>query len=172
MAIERNPHLDGFAARTLELNGVSGIAEVRPCAAGDRKQQRTRLVIPAHHGADASLHRKPRGTDAVLDVESLTIDELTRTWPCVDFVKIDSEGSEPAIWLGMARTLSRNLAIAVVLEFKPATYWDAAAFRLPSASADSPCGASRRTAACDRSPTLTRSPRARAGIGCSFCGVT
>jgi FkbM family methyltransferase len=126
LAVEPNPRLAGLAARTIEMNGFSGIAEVRCCAAGERG--RARLVIPAHHGADASLHRKAGHADAVLDVESQTLDDMTRDWPQVDFVKIDAEGSEPAIWDGMAHTLARNPGITVVLEFKPAAYPDAAAF--------------------------------------------
>ncbi len=128
LAVEPNPRLAALAARTLEMNGLSGIAEVRCCAAGDRARDRTRLVVPAHHGADASLHRTADAADTVLDVESLPVDELTGDWPRVDFVKIDAEGSEPAIWDGMARTLARNPGITVVLEFKSASYADAAGF--------------------------------------------
>ena len=44
------------------------------------------------------------------------------------FVKIDAEGSEAAIWQGMTRTVSANPGITIVLEFKPASYPDAAEF--------------------------------------------
>jgi FkbM family methyltransferase len=128
MAIEPNPRLAALAAHTLEMNGVGGTTEVHACAAGDGPRKRRRLVIPPHHAADASLDRHAGEADVVLDVDSVTIDELTREWPRVDFVKIDAEGSEPAIWGGMSRTLEQNPAITVVLEFKPAAYSDPAAF--------------------------------------------
>lgn len=128
MAIEPNPRLAALVARTLEMNGLTDATEVRSCAAGDGREARAHLVVPAHHYADASLLSAPAPTDTVFEVESLTIDELTRAWPRVDFVKIDAEGSEPRIWAGMERTLASNPAITVVLEFKPGSYRDAEAF--------------------------------------------
>src|SRR5437773_5961494 len=48
-----------------------------------------------------------------------TLDEVTDTWPRVDFVKIDAEGSEEAIWRGMECLLARNADVTVVMELKP-----------------------------------------------------
>jgi FkbM family methyltransferase len=128
LAVEPNPRLAALAARTLEMNGYGGIATVRACAAGEPGRGRTRLVVPAHHFADASLQKRPEATDSVLEVDSVTIDELTEEWPRVDFVKIDAEGSEAAIWQGMTKTVGANPGITIVLEFKPASYPDAPAF--------------------------------------------
>jgi FkbM family methyltransferase len=128
LAVEPNPRLAALIERTLDMNGLAGIAQVRACAAGARKRSRARLVVPVNRTADASLQRAAGPADTVLDVESASVDELTQGWPSVDFVKIDTEGSEPAVWQGMSRTLARNPGIAVVMEFKPASYTDAPAF--------------------------------------------
>lgn len=128
LGIEPNPRLAALAARTIELNGLSHICEIASCAAGDDGGGKSRLVIPAHHGADSSLHRQPQPADTVVETPTCTLDELTRGWPRVDFVKIDAEGSEPAIWQGMTRVLDANPDITVVLEFKPASCLDPGGF--------------------------------------------
>ena len=45
-----------------------------------------------------------------------------------DFIKIDTEGAEDAVWRGMAGLLRRNRPLTVFMEFTPARYGDAAGF--------------------------------------------
>jgi FkbM family methyltransferase len=128
LGIEPNPRLATLLEYTLEVNGFDRLARVLSTAASDQERGTARLVIPGRRWALASLYRHATAGDHVVDVETTTIDRLTDEWPSVDFVKIDAEGSEEAIWRGMRRTLDRNLDITVVMELKPSGCADAAAF--------------------------------------------
>lgn len=128
LAVEPNPRLAALIRTTLDLNGMTPMSEVQAVAAGGHERTRVRLVVPRNRTADASLLREAADGDTVLDIQSTSVDELTSTWPSVDFVKVDAEGSEPEIWRGMSRTLARNHEITVVIEFKPAAYADPEGF--------------------------------------------
>jgi FkbM family methyltransferase len=128
LAVEPNPRLAALIETTLDMNGMTAIGAVHAVAAGDHATTRARLVVPRNRTADASLLRDAAEGDTVVETPCASVDELTSAWPAVDFVKVDAEGSEPAIWRGMSRTLARNHDITVVLEFKPGAYPDPAAF--------------------------------------------
>jgi FkbM family methyltransferase len=123
LAIEPNPRLAELVARTLEVNGYSRCAAVLAAAAG-ASSGIANLVVPRHRWADASIVRAAASTDDVMAVETTSVDDAARAWPRVDFVKVDAEGAEEAIWAGMTCTLRRNRHIVVVMEFKPASYPD------------------------------------------------
>jgi hypothetical protein len=63
----------------------------------------------------------------VIDVETVSLDDATAEWDRVDFIKIDAEGSEEAVWDGMQQTLHRNRDVVIIMEFKRASYGDPAA---------------------------------------------
>ena len=128
LAVEPNPRLAQLITTTLDMNGLMSSGVVHTVAAGDHQTMRARLVVPRNRTADASLVRDAVEGDTVVETQSTSVDELTSAWPAVDFVKVDAEGSEPAIWRGMSRTLARNHEITVVLEFKPAAYPDPEGF--------------------------------------------
>ena len=128
LALEPNPRLATLLEYTLEVNGFEGLARVLSNAASDQECGTARLVIPGRRWALASVCRHASTGDRVVDVETSTIDRLTHEWPSVDFVKIDAEGSEEAIWRGMRCTLDRNPDITVVMELKPSGCADAPAF--------------------------------------------
>jgi hypothetical protein len=64
----------------------------------------------------------------VVDVESVTVDALTRDWPRVDLIKIDVEGAEESVWQGMQRTIADNPGLVLILEFNVERYEDARGF--------------------------------------------
>jgi FkbM family methyltransferase len=128
LALEPNPALAELLALTLEVNGFERRALVAQQAATDGGARTARLVIPRRRGACATICRAPSAADAVIEVDAASIDDLTATWPRVDLIKIDAEGAEPAIWRGMRRTIDRNPALIVVLEFVPSRYEDARGF--------------------------------------------
>jgi FkbM family methyltransferase len=128
MALEPNPAM----ARHLELNvcvnGFRDRVDMRGVAAADRDDGEARLTVdPADPGL-ATICAGSGREGQVIAARTATVDRLVAAWPCVDLVKIDAEGAEPAIWRGMQRTLARNARIAVVLEFSPSLYDDAAGF--------------------------------------------
>jgi len=125
LALEPNPRLADLLMRTLEVNGLSHRCHVLSTAASSG-QSIARLSVPPHRWADGSLCRARAAADTVVEVPTVTIDEATADWRRVDFVKIDAEGSEEAIWAGMRRTVRRNPSITLVMEFKPSLYADPA----------------------------------------------
>jgi FkbM family methyltransferase len=128
LAIEPNPRLAELIGWTMAVNGYSRCASVLSRAAATFSHGAARLVVPRHRSADASIVSAPAASDEVLSVETISIDDATKEFERVDFIKIDAEGAEEAIWGGMGGTLRHNPNIIVVMEFKPASYANAAAF--------------------------------------------
>jgi FkbM family methyltransferase len=125
--IEPTPRLAELLRETLDVNGFPGVPVVQKAATatdGDRLQ----LVIPPRRSLNARLSEEPGPGDAVVEVESITIDALTADWPRVDLIKIDVEGAEQSVWQGMQRTLAGNAGLIVILELNVARYADPPAF--------------------------------------------
>ncbi len=127
-AIEPSETLAPLLTWTLSLNGLGGWTEVCRQAAWDSDGNLAQLVVPPFMGATASLLRAPEEGDTVMQVETVTIDQLTCAWPRLDLVKIDAEGAEQAIWRGMRESAARYPSIAVIMEFNAVRYADGAAF--------------------------------------------
>jgi len=129
LAIEPNPRPASLMRKTLILNGLDRIAEVKECALGDDRASKARLVIPRMHPSGASLLHEPEVGDEVIDVSLSTLDELTEDWPRVDFVKIDAEGAEEGIWRGASDVIARNPELRIALEINVGRYDDSAVDR-------------------------------------------
>jgi FkbM family methyltransferase len=128
LAVEPNPALAKLVTLSVEVNGFDGRTQVVQKAATDGATRTVRLTVPARRGACATICLPGSITGDLVDVEAASVDDLTATWPRVDVVKIDAEGAEDQIWRGMTRTLSRNAAVVVVLEFVASRYANPAAF--------------------------------------------
>ena len=128
LAVEPNPRLSALLALSVEVNGFSAQTTIVQKAATDGRSPCVRLVVPTRRGACATICREATSADEVVDVQAASVDELTGAWPRVDFVKVDAEGAEDLIWRGMRRTIERNKAIAIVLEFVASRYRDPAGF--------------------------------------------
>lgn len=132
LAFEPNPRLALLASRNLALNGCSAWSEVRRTAVTDGTRAvlrfRADLADPKNGrllGLDAE---EPAEADEVLEiaVPATRLDEVEA--PRVDFVKIDVEGAEEAVWAGMGGVLDRNPGITLLLEFNAGRSADPAAF--------------------------------------------
>jgi FkbM family methyltransferase len=128
LAIEPNPHLAEMLQLTVEVNGFQGHTKVLQKAVSDTVSRQTDLVVPRHRGLDATLCREATAADDVIEVETVTLDQLTADWPRVDLVKIDAEGAEESIWSGMRQTLERHQDITVIMEMQCARYANPQAF--------------------------------------------
>jgi FkbM family methyltransferase len=124
LAIEPNPRLAALLALSVEVNGFTERTTIVQKAASDGASRCARLVVPSQRGACATICRPATAVDDVVDVETATVDELTAGWPRVDLVKVDAEGAEELIWRGMRRTIERNPALTILLEFVPSRYRD------------------------------------------------
>jgi FkbM family methyltransferase len=114
--------------RTLELNGFNDRALTLAKAVSDQPGQIVQLVVPQGNTGHASIRDHASATDEIMEVETVSVDQLTAEWPQVDFIKIDVEGAEEAVWQGMRETIRRNKDIVIVLEFGPTRYVNPKAF--------------------------------------------
>ncbi len=103
--VEPTPRLAELLRQTLDVNGFPGVTVVQK-AASRTDGDTLRLVVPARRSMNARLSEVAGPTDAVFDVETVTVDALTREWPRVDLIKIDVEGAEEDVWQGMQRTIA------------------------------------------------------------------
>jgi FkbM family methyltransferase len=98
IALEPNHRLADMVRKTLELNGFNDRATVMSNAVSSKSGEIVKLTIPPGHTGHASIKHIARDTDEVMEVETVTIDELTAEWPEVNLVKVDVEGAEEFVW--------------------------------------------------------------------------
>jgi FkbM family methyltransferase len=125
--VEPTPRLAELLRETLDVNGFPHVT-VAQQAATDTADESLQLVVPARRSLNARLSEEAGPTDAVVAVESTTVDVLTRDWPRVDLIKIDVEGAEESVWRGMQRTLADNVEIVLLLELNVERYDDPRGF--------------------------------------------
>lgn len=124
-AFEPNPRMADLLERNVVLNGFWNIASTRAEAVGDRHGDTTRLMVPLRDPKNAHLVgsdvRVPAGLDgtrfALHEVPLVTLDQAVPG--AVDFLKIDVEGAEEAVWRGMQGLISRSRNIRILVEFNP-----------------------------------------------------
>lgn len=131
-AFEPNPRLGELLGRNLALNGFSGVAEVRGEAVGDEAGGATaRFVVPLHDPKNAHLAPLGSGPPPDLDASRFAVHEVPLTTldeavpGRADFVKVDVEGAEEAVWRGMQALVARSPGIGILLEFNPRRCRDA-----------------------------------------------
>jgi FkbM family methyltransferase len=130
-AFEPNPRLAELLGQSIMLNGFWHIVETRAAAVGDRDGGTARLVVPVRDPKNAHLAAPGQGVapgsdtagTAVREVPLTTLDEAVPGR--ADFLKIDVEGAEEAVWRGMQRLIARSPGIAILMEFNPLRCLDA-----------------------------------------------
>lgn len=128
IALEPNFRLIELVRKTLEVNGFNDRAKALCNAVSEKEGQIVKLVVPHGQTGHASIYGNARASDEIMEVETVTIDQLTADWPQVNFIKIDVEGAEENVWRGMQATIRRNPEIVIVLEFGPSRYANPRAF--------------------------------------------
>jgi FkbM family methyltransferase len=127
-AFEPNHALRLRLADSIALNGFARRTVTHDMPLSDRDGVAARLQVPARqpgHGhvelmpADARPADWPLRTRRADSIEGID---------APDIVKIDAEGSEEAIWRGMAGWFAQDRPMTVLLEFAPTRYADPAAF--------------------------------------------
>jgi FkbM family methyltransferase len=125
--VEPTPRLADLLRQTLDVNGFPSVP-VAAEAASNTDGERLQLVVPARRSMNARLSQVADPSDVAYDVDTVTIDTLTRDWPRVDLIKIDVEGAEEAVWKGMQRTVAQNHSVVVILELNVDRYEDPRSF--------------------------------------------
>ena len=119
LSVEPNPRLSYLLTKSLNINGFSDRTKVSEKAVSDTIGEKVRLVIPegSFWGSASIVEISDVTETQSFEVETITIDELTKDYPRVDFIKIDAEGAEELIWKGMQQTIEKNRNIVIIMEF-------------------------------------------------------
>jgi FkbM family methyltransferase len=118
-SFEPTPRTFAILKDNIQVNGLleSGIVDLRQTAVTDRRGT-ARLAVYRDNNGHNTLFAGGAGPEFV-DVETVALDDALADVARVDVIKIDAEGAEPLIWNGMTRTLQRNPAVKVFMEFAP-----------------------------------------------------
>ena len=118
LAVEPNPRLVELIKFSNEANGFLRRVEIAQLAAGSQEGE-AELTVPHGRSSWGSLGGSSTPSSDTVPVRVARLDTVVGRWPVVDFVKIDVEGSEGAVWEGMQETVKRCPGIEIVLEFVP-----------------------------------------------------
>ncbi len=126
IAVEPNPAIARVLRQNVELNGFAGYTAIHEVALGDRQEAAMRFFVPQGEPKNGLLaqHVVDRPGETI-EVPMTTLDEILGERR-VDLIKIDAEGGEPGIIMGMKGTMARCRP-AVLVEFNAARYQDAGA---------------------------------------------
>jgi FkbM family methyltransferase len=128
LACEPNPAAAACLRRSVALNDHASRTTVIESALGAVADAGGVLFVPNGEPKNAHLIATAGDADpalgAICEVRQTTLDHLAADLPRVDFIKVDAEGAEEDILLGMTRTLSRHKS-CLILEFNPRRCRDA-----------------------------------------------
>jgi len=108
-AVEPNPENVALASRNIELNRCSN-TELIETAVGDRRG-RTSFYCSPDAGANGSLINFSYFQNERIEVDVRTVDDLFGGLERLDFLKIDTEGSELEVLFGGGRSPVASQAV-------------------------------------------------------------
>lgn len=125
LSFEPNPPMAELLRRTIAVNGFDGRTTVYELALGDANGSAT-LDVPKNEPKNAHVVKGAVGPGMV-EVPLRRADDIADALDA-DFIKIDAEGAEQAIWKGLNGVLSRNRPLTILLEFAAVRYDNPAGF--------------------------------------------
>jgi FkbM family methyltransferase len=132
-AFEPEPENYALLVRNIEMNGYDNVVAVRKAVSS--KTGKTALFLNREAGAHGFLPDR-EGVIGKTTVETVSLDEYFEDKECpIDIVKIDVEGSEVPVLMGMQGIIKANDNLRVFtelfwpkgsekLDFSPQKYWD------------------------------------------------
>jgi len=131
-AFEPEPQNYALLLRNIEVNGYKNITAVRKAAFSNTGK--ANLHLGEYSGAH-SLYNPYTNSPGAVVVDTVSLDEFFegKEYP-IDIIKIDVEGAEMTVLLGMTDILEKNNSLKIFTEFYPAglqssgfsaqEYWD------------------------------------------------
>jgi FkbM family methyltransferase len=116
IAVEPNPAAAGLLRQSVTLNGFARTTRVVEAALGVEAGGSAILNVPSGEPKNAHLRSAGVSLDGDIAVARTNLDTLLGEVDRVDLIKIDAEGAEEQILLGMERLLHHSPP-ALVLEF-------------------------------------------------------
>jgi FkbM family methyltransferase len=114
-SFEPNPETYVFLRENVALNALEGVVRLHNAALGAEPGEALLNFDEAHPGGAAINPDHQEGPGVRVPV--LALDAVIETDCPLDVAKIDVEGFEPLVLLGMKQTLARSPEAAVVVEF-------------------------------------------------------
>ncbi|RBM07048.1 FkbM family methyltransferase [Novacetimonas cocois] len=129
---EPNPRMASLLTQSIRVNAFDSRVELVTDAITAESGQEMTLTIPRNFPQNGAVHYgapHSGGDDnsTSVRVRTRTLDDIVGDRP-VDFIKIDVEGSEQAVWAGMQGILGRGKPLSIILEFTPDRYADPMTF--------------------------------------------
>lgn len=119
LSFEPNPPMAALLRRTIAVNGFDTRTTVHEIALGGSRSIAT-LAVPNNEPKNA--HIVPdTGAPGALRVPVRRADNIEGAM-AADFIKIDAEGAERAIWRGLRRVLEQPRPMTILLEFNLGRY--------------------------------------------------
>ncbi|MEP9360931.1 FkbM family methyltransferase [Sphingomonas sp. KR3-1] len=125
-AFEPNPALRGMLDDAARVNGFAGQVRSYGDPVYDAAGLAAELVVTITQPSGAHVRILPEG-DPAATLRTCRLDAVAGL-DRADFVKIDAESSEEAIWRGMRGLLDQRRPMTVLLEFASIRYADPAGF--------------------------------------------
>ena len=125
LAFEPNPIMATLLAKTIDVNGFASRTTINEVALSSRAG-RAGLLVPMNEPKNAHIVGAGVHPNAIR-IDTRRLDSYPEALEA-DFIKIDAEGAEQAIWEGMSGLLARERPLKILLEFTPGRYRDAGAF--------------------------------------------
>ncbi len=123
-AFEPDPETYEVLFQNVEMNGYRPICQAHRMALSSGRGTATFYRFSVHFGGNSLWHGGGATTDIrdevnEVQVETIAFDDFVADArvKAVDFVKIDTEGSEAVVLQGMRKTLADNPAITLLCEF-------------------------------------------------------
>ncbi len=112
-AFEPEPEAFSYLERSIQLNGITNIEAI-----DEAISDRSGAVEFIRHEMARGWLGVPTASGCHLSVMSTTLDEFfsARSWPSVDLIKMDIEGSECAALHGMRQLSQRNPMLKLIME--------------------------------------------------------
>jgi FkbM family methyltransferase len=122
VAFEPTPPTFDLLTRALAINGVSHRVEAHCLACGARRERRA-FYVGTVLGHSSLLGPAPLSSARAaqeIEAEVVRLDDVVPTGERVDLVKIDVEGTELEVLVGMTRIIRENPDLMIIAEFGPA----------------------------------------------------
>lgn len=123
-AFEPNPYIATKLRNTVEVNGFGARTTVHSLALSDNEGDLRFFIDPSRPMNATLIEREDHEEVKVMAKRFDDIPDLADA----DFIKIDVEGAEEAVFAGMTKRLANPRPLTIILEFTSARYEDAAAF--------------------------------------------
>lgn len=125
LSFEPNPPIAELLRRSVAVNGFDGRTSVYEVALGDQGGSAI-LDVPRNEPKNAHVVQGVAGPGMV-EVPLQRADRIAGA-SVADFIKIDAEGAEQAIWKGLEGILQQQRPLTILLEFAGVRYADPASF--------------------------------------------